>query len=98
MHLKFTKPLSNCDYYLILYNNIIIGNIYIQKNIITDINIDGYCFNLVKNVLIKQFLSNIGKDVISLRCNKKYKEYFLKLGFKNTIKNVDDKLILRYEI
>ena len=94
MYLKFTKPLSNCDYYLIFYDNIMIGNILIHNNIITELNITGYFFNLVKNVLIKQFLSNIGKDIISLKYNKNSKKYFLKLGFKDT----NEKSILRYKI
>ena len=94
--LTFIKPMTNCDMYLIMFRDMIVGSVYINDNIITNIDIHSDFFNDIKNILIQRLLFELGKDTIILKCDKTFAKYYKELGFEKKCRH-NDTILLRYD-
>lgn len=97
--IKFFKISNNV--YEIYVNNEKVGFIKVNdKQIIINIDIEGYYFHLIKNNLMVEFLKELDRNEIFLLSNKTYQEYYQELGFtilSNQIKH-NDRVLLKYAI
>ena len=97
-NITFIKPF----YYhesllLIMYNDMIIGSIQSNNNIIIDIDINTFYLNEIKDKLMRLLLFHVGRDDIILVCEKVFEDWYKELGFKK-IKNKDGKVVMIYNI
>ena len=86
------------DYlYLILVNNEIAGKIvFSNKQELNILDIQGWFYHELKDILVDTLLLELGLDYIILNTLTKYKEYYEELGFRIN-KTIDNKRIrMRY--
>ena len=86
------------DYlYLILVNSEIAGKIvFSNKQELNILNIQGWFYHELKDILVDTLLLELGLDYIILNTLTKYKEYYEELGFRID-KTIDNKRIrMRY--
>ena len=85
------------DYlYLILVNSEIAGKIvFSNKQELNILNIQGWFYHELKDILVDTLLLELGLDYIILNTLTKYKEYYEELGFRidKTIDNKSIKMI-----
>ena len=94
--ISFIKPIPTCSLYLVVLNDMIIGSIHMEDDMITNIDINGDFFVNIKARLIRSLLYELGLDHIDLICNPRFFDYYSELGFK--LLNTGDKLVLRYVV
>ena len=93
----FIKPMINCSVYLILFNDMIVGSIYVDGDIISNIDINGSYFDIIKDELIPKFLFELGLDRIDMVCEAVFYNYYKELGFYKFYNTANDHIILRYD-
>ena len=85
------------DYlYLILVNNEIAGKIvFSNKQELIILDIQGWFYHELKDILLDTLLLELGLDYITLNTLTRYKEYYKELGFRidTTIDNNSIKMI-----
>ena len=95
--ISFIKPMPKCNMYLILFQDMIVGSIYLNSdNIITNIDINNhYLYDIMHNVM-ELFLFEVGLDKIELECDKTLTKFYKQLGFKKFHTASNDRYILVY--
>ena len=95
-NISFIKPIPTCSLYLVVLNDMIIGSIHMEDDMITNIDINGDFFVNIKARLMRSLLYELGRNQIDLICNPNCFDYYSQLGFK--LLNTGDKLLLRYKM
>ena len=95
-NISFIKAMSGCSFYLIVVDEMIIGPIHMEDDMITNIDINGDFFVNIKTRLMRSLLFELGLDHIDLICNPNCFDYYSQLGFE--VLNTGDKLLLRYQV
>ena len=98
--------MSACELYLIIVDDMIIGSIHMEDDMITNIDINGDFFVNIKTRLMRELLYELGINQIDLICNPNCFDYYSKLGFEvhdsstntSTDTTTDRKVLLRYSI
>ena len=100
MHISFIKPIPNCSYYLVSFEDMITGSLKIDDDdIISNIDINCKYIDKVQKKLISCLLSELGRDEIEVECSVGVKRFHIDLGFKQQYKNmIDDNLVLIYKL
>ena len=95
-NISFIKPMAGCELYLIIVDDMIIGSIHMEDDMITNIDINGDYFDTIKTRLMRSLLYELGINQINLVCNPNCLDYYSKLGFD--VLNTGDKLVLQYKV
>ena len=95
--ISFIKPMINCEVYLIILNDIVIGSIIMDQDIISNIDINGSYFEIIQDELIPKFLFEQGLDRIDIVCDTVFFDYYKDFGFYKCYNTDNDRIILRYE-
>ena len=68
---------------IIIFNNKIVGKLtFNDNNEIITLDIEGYFYHTIKNMLLDSILSHFGIDFIILNTMDKYQDYYEELGFE----------------
>ena len=76
----------------------IIGCITYDNDIITNIDVNLVFLNDVKNKLAKCLMMEMGKDELTIRCNKSIVEFYEEFGFYKTSKKFDNNVVMICQI
>ena len=89
--LTFCKTLNNVS--SIIFNNEIAGKLaFDNDNKIITLDIEGWYYHAIKDVLLDAILSHFSTNHIALKTLPKYQDYYEEFGFE-VEKNIDDKCI-----
>ena len=89
--LTFRKTLNNVS--SIIFNNEIAGKLaFGNDNEIIFLDIEGWYYHIIKDVLLDAILSHFSTNHIRLKTLLKYQDYYEELGFE-VHKNLDSKCI-----
>ena len=97
--ISFIRPMCGCSLYLIVVDDMIIGSIHMEDDIITNIDINNDFFVNIKTRLMRSLLFELGLNQIDLVCNPVCLDFYNELGFeKCEIQSTDGKVVLRYKV
>ena len=96
--ISFQKPLPSYDVYLIIVSDMVIGSIHFENDIITNIDINGDFFHIIKDKLIPALAFELGTNRLDLICKQIFFDFYNELGFKKQYNTDTNRIVLRYDV